>query len=144
MTASKISRPNSFLGSSAATPRNSSFDNYRSQVPQNVNRTKRCLFGMPDSNETKRLYNESVQQDRQRFIQRYNFDTVADLPSIASQRLYFKGYGAAATEVFHRATVRRIRFFHQPPTPDFSAAETQPVAILDQRNSFTWNHFNQS
>lgn len=87
MTASKISRPNSFLGSSAATPRNSSFDNYRSQVPQNVNRTKRCLFGIPDSNETKRLYNESVQQDRQRFIQRYNFDTVAGQPVRSSSMI---------------------------------------------------------
>ncbi|KXJ77950.1 hypothetical protein RP20_CCG006063 [Aedes albopictus] len=80
MTASKISRANSFLGTSAATPRNSSFDNYRSQVPQNVNRTKRCLFGVPDSNETKRLYQESVQQDRQRFMNRYNFDIVTGQP----------------------------------------------------------------
>lgn len=89
MTASKISRPNSFLTTSAATPRNGAFDNYRnpSQQPQNVSRTKRCLFGIPDPNETKRLYNESVQQDRQRFISRFNFDTVTGQPARSSSSI---------------------------------------------------------
>lgn len=89
MTASKISRPNNFLGTSAATPRNGAFDNYRnpSQLPQNVNRTKRCLFGKPDSNESKRLYNESVQQDRQRFINQYGFDTVTGQPVKSSSSI---------------------------------------------------------
>ncbi|XP_055617270.1 uncharacterized protein LOC129762770 [Toxorhynchites rutilus septentrionalis] len=84
MTASKIqSRPNSFLTSSAATPRNSAFAAYSNpdQLRRNVSGTKRCLFGKPDSIETKRLYEESVQQDRQRFISRYGFDTVTGQPA---------------------------------------------------------------
>lgn len=82
MTASEISRPSSFLSTSAATPRSGAFNNYRnpSQLPQNVNRTKRCLFGKPDSNETRRLYNESLQQSRQRIISQYGFDTATGQP----------------------------------------------------------------
>lgn len=84
MTASKIqSRPNSFLTSSAATPRNSAFATYSNpdQLRRNVSGTKRCLFGKPDSAETKRLYDESVQHDRQRFISRYGFDTMTGQPA---------------------------------------------------------------
>lgn len=82
MTASEISRSSSFLSTSAATPRSGAFNNYRnpSQLPQNVNRTKRCLFGKPDSNETRRLYNESLQQSRQRLISQYGFDTATGQP----------------------------------------------------------------
>lgn len=98
MTASKISRPNSFLSSSAVTPRNGAFDNYRnpSQLPQNVNSTKRCLFGTPDSNETKRLYNESVEQSRQRFISRYGFDTVTGQPVRSSSSISSSSSSSAA------------------------------------------------
>lgn len=91
MTASKIqSRPNNFLTTTAATPRNSAVAAYSNpeQLRRNVSGTKRCLFGKPDPNETKRLYEESVQQERQRCISRYGFDTMTGQPvrhSISSQ-----------------------------------------------------------
>lgn len=75
MTASKVQpRPNSFLSASTAAPQNGAL---ASHFQRN---TKRCLFGKPDSAETKRLYDESVQQDRDRFITRYRFDTVTGQP----------------------------------------------------------------
>ncbi|XP_039448745.1 uncharacterized protein LOC120427879 [Culex pipiens pallens] len=80
MTASKVQpRPNSFLSASTAAPQNGALASYGNAAHLQRN-TKRCLFGRPDPAETKRLYDESVQQDRQRFITQYRFDTVTGQP----------------------------------------------------------------
>lgn len=80
MTASKVQpRPNSFLSASTAAPQNGALASY-GNANHLQRSTKRCLFGKPDSAETKRLYDESVQQDRNRFISRYGFDTVTGQP----------------------------------------------------------------
>lgn len=80
MTASKVQpRPNSFLSASTAAPQNGTLSTYGNANHLQRN-TKRCLFGRPDPTETKRLYDESVQQDRQRFIAQYRFDTVTGQP----------------------------------------------------------------
>lgn len=80
MTASKIqSHPNTYLTSAASTPRNNTITAYNNpgQARRFVCGAKRNLFGKPDPIETKRLYDESVQQDRQRFMSRFGYDTVA-------------------------------------------------------------------
>lgn len=41
-----------------------------------VQRTRRCLFGRPDPDQNKRIYETSADNERNRFIERYGFDPV--------------------------------------------------------------------
>ncbi|KAJ6637920.1 hypothetical protein Bhyg_10651 [Pseudolycoriella hygida] len=41
-----------------------------------VQRTRRCLFGRPDPDQNKRIYENSVNNERNRCIERYGFDPV--------------------------------------------------------------------
>lgn len=103
MTASKVQpRPNSFLSASTAAPQNSALASYGNANHFQRN-TKRCLFGRPDPAETKRLYDESVQQDRDRFIARYRFDTVTGQPVGNSS---ISSYPSSSSSALRRSPTR--------------------------------------
>lgn len=103
MTASKVQpRPNSFLSASTAAPQNGALASYGNAAHLQRN-TKRCLFGRPDPAETKRLYDESVQQDRQRFITQYRFDTVTGQPVGGSS---ISSYPSSSSSTLRRSPTR--------------------------------------
>ncbi|XP_058117134.1 leucine-rich repeat and calponin homology domain-containing protein 2-like [Anopheles ziemanni] len=58
--------------------------------------TRRCLLGRPDPTETRRIYDQNIQDERQRSIARYGFDThtskfvPSSPPSIASAGLHHR------------------------------------------------------
>ena len=89
MTASKIqSRPNTIYNSinSISTSPTSRALGYStvtvvdvaSRLRSNSVTPRRCLFGAPSPGDAQRLYNEQVERDRQRFINRYQFDVMTE------------------------------------------------------------------
>ncbi|KAG4077781.1 hypothetical protein HA402_011210 [Bradysia odoriphaga] len=44
--------------------------------PVSVQRTRRCLFGRPDPDQNKRIYENAANNERNRCIERYGFDPV--------------------------------------------------------------------
>lgn len=44
--------------------------------PVSVQRTRRCLFGRPDPDQNKRIYENAANNERSRCIERYGFDPV--------------------------------------------------------------------
>lgn len=106
MTASKVQpRPNSFLSASTAAPQNGALASYGNAAHLQRN-TKRCLFGRPDPAETKRLYDESVQQDRQRFITQYRFDTVTGQPVGSSSISSYPSSSSSSSSALRRSPTR--------------------------------------
>ncbi|KAI5639855.1 cyclin-dependent kinase inhibitor domain-containing protein [Phthorimaea operculella] len=67
------------MAAGGRTPKQRRFD--MAAALRNVSNTPRrrrgsckCLFGMPDRDETRRLIAEQYNRDRKRFIRRFNFD----------------------------------------------------------------------
>lgn len=52
----------------------------RTNTPRRRRGSCKCLFGVPDRDETRRLMAEQYARDRKRFIRRFNFDVETECP----------------------------------------------------------------